>query len=85
MVTKTLIDEQATKANIEKELQSLQEQTRALDVSVFFFSGHGATEESDPSGRFYLFPVDGDRDNLGAPTSPARRSRSSAATPVETA
>ena len=58
---KTLIDDHATKREIEAALQWLQKTATWRDVSVLFFAGHGL---NDSSGKFFLLPVDGSTDKL---------------------
>jgi WD40 repeat protein len=58
---KLLTDENATRGNILDGLDWLRKQMTQRDVSVFFYSGHGARDEQ---GRFYLLPVESDPDKL---------------------
>jgi uncharacterized caspase-like protein len=52
---------EATKGGIEGGLAWLKSKMQRQDVGVVFFSGHGF---SDDAGRFYLFPVDGDAEDV---------------------
>jgi WD40 repeat protein len=56
VMTKTLVDAEATKEKIEAGLQWLQKQATWRDVSVVFYAGHGM---NDDSGQFFLIPMDG--------------------------
>lgn len=49
-----LLDAQATKANILRELQNLAAQAQPEDAVMIFFAGHGIAEEN----QFYLIPHD---------------------------
>jgi metacaspase-1 len=46
--TSIMLDAQATRANVKAALQNLVELTRAGDIAVFTYSGHG-TQVADPS------------------------------------
>lgn len=50
----TVLDADATEANLEKAFAELSKKVRAQDVFVFFMSGHGKTIDS----RFYFIPQD---------------------------
>ena len=56
-----LTDKQATRRDILKGLSWLRREMTQQDVAMFFFSGHGAKDES---GNFYLVPVDGEPTDL---------------------
>ena len=61
-VVKTCLNEQASKRRIVEGLQWLHDKPESVtDVGVFFFSGHGARDES---GGFHLVPYDGKFDDL---------------------
>ncbi len=55
-----LVDQDATRRKIIKELNWLGQRMRDQDVGLFFFSGHGAVRD----GRFYLLSVDAEVDDL---------------------
>ena len=61
-----LIDESATQSNINKELSNLVKLAGENDRVVFYFAGHGETEELglEEGDIGFLIPVDGDPDNL---------------------
>jgi uncharacterized caspase-like protein len=50
----TVLDADATAANLERTFAELSGKVRAQDVFVFFMSGHGKTID----GRFYFIPQD---------------------------
>jgi uncharacterized protein (TIGR03067 family) len=52
---KLLRDQQASRRGIEEGLAWLKSKMTPEEVGVFFFSGHGARDDSD---NFYLIPVD---------------------------
>jgi hypothetical protein len=56
-----LTDDQATQRNVLAGWTWLRRQATQRDVSVFFFSGHGAKDEA---GNFYFVPIDGDPSDL---------------------
>jgi WD40 repeat protein len=64
---KTLIESQATRRDVEAGLRWLQTAAAWNDVSVFFFAGHGLSEQS---GRFFLLPIDGAADQPDATSIP---------------
>jgi WD40 repeat protein len=55
-----LTDANATKKNIEAEMEWLAENVAEGDVGIFFFSGHGKRHE----GNFYLVPQDANVDKI---------------------
>ena len=56
-----LTDDLATRRNMLSGLSWLRREMTQRDVTVFFFSGHGAKDET---GNFYLVPVDGEPADL---------------------
>ncbi|HOD98827.1 MAG TPA: caspase family protein [Syntrophales bacterium] len=56
VVVKTLYDDDATRAGLEKAFRELEDKTRRDDVFVLFLAGHGITYEKD--GNYYFLPVD---------------------------
>jgi WD40 repeat protein len=58
---KLLTDQEATRRQILSGLSRLRRQMTQRDVAVFFFSGHGARDET---GAFHLVPFDGDPNDL---------------------
>jgi len=58
---KSLTNDHATKAAITDGFRWLQASMKPSDVGVVFYSGHGV---QDDEGGFYLFPVDGNRDDI---------------------
>jgi hypothetical protein len=60
----SLLDVQATKANITQKLSELAKQVQPEDAVIVFFAGHGTAQ----GNQFYLIPhdlgYDGPRDNL---------------------
>jgi WD40 repeat protein len=58
-----VLDKEATRERILKELRWLQEQMTDNDVGVITFSGHG---DRDDDGKFYLAPVEIDPNRLAA-------------------
>ena len=61
-----LMDEDATKSNIENAFFNLAEKTQINDAVLIFFAGHGVTRKN-PGGNEdlgYLIPVDGKVGNL---------------------
>jgi WD40 repeat protein len=61
VAAKALLDQQATRANIQAELATLRERVQGRrDLAVVYFAGHGITE----ANRFYLLPVDAKIDQL---------------------
>jgi WD40 repeat protein len=60
---RVVTDEKATRQEILKGLGWLRRSATQKDFAVFFYAGHGVKDQRD---KFYLFPVDGDRDQLVA-------------------
>jgi len=58
---KPLTNEHATRSAITDGFRWLQQSMKPSDVGVVFYSGHGV---QDDEGKFYLFPVDGNRDDI---------------------
>lgn len=56
-----LLDQEATRENLQKALDDLAHRTTAADTVVLFFSGHGAR---DSDGAAYLLPHDCSLDSL---------------------
>jgi uncharacterized caspase-like protein len=60
----TLVNEKATRANIETELVRLQASSTENDVSILFISGHGLTVQDPTTGKstgnYYFVPYDAD-------------------------
>ncbi len=56
-----LTDQEATRRKILSGLSWLRREMTQRDVAIFFFSGHGARDET---GAFHLVPVDGEPDDL---------------------
>jgi WD40 repeat protein len=56
-----LTDQEATRRQILSGLSWLRREMTQRDVAIFFFSGHGARDET---GAFHLVPVDGDPEDL---------------------
>ena len=61
-----LIDKEATQSNIKKELSNLRKKVGENDRVVFYFAGHGETEELgiDEGDIGFLLPSDADTDDL---------------------
>jgi uncharacterized caspase-like protein len=59
-----LVDERATKATVERELEWLKATSTGGGRVYFYFSGHGAPDPS--TGTSYLVPYDGDPKFLNA-------------------
>ena len=57
VVTKIIIDENATKENVLDGLEWIQKQTTSRDVAMIFLSGHGLR---DGSGDYYYIPANFD-------------------------
>jgi hypothetical protein len=60
---KTLLDGNATRANIKDGINTFLSDARVDDMVVLFFAGHGIT---DSRGRYYLLGYDGDMNNPSA-------------------
>lgn len=56
-----LTNEQATRKDILAGWTWLRREATQRDVSVFFYSGHGAKDEA---GNFYFVPIDGESQDL---------------------
>jgi WD40 repeat protein len=56
-IVKTLIDENATRGNMQDGLEWIQAQTSQHDVAMIFYAGRGI---NDNSGTFYMLPVNAD-------------------------
>jgi len=61
--TKVVVNEDATRRGILEGLNWLKEQMTQRDVGVMFYAGHGVKSND---GTFYLFPNDGEDDQLDA-------------------
>tara|TARA_B100001029_G_C15056785_1_gene455010 strand:+ start:1545 stop:2747 length:1203 start_codon:yes stop_codon:yes gene_type:complete len=63
---KTLIDKEATQSNIKRELSNIMKMAGPNDRVVFYFAGHGETQELglDQGDIGFLMPVDGSADDL---------------------
>jgi len=61
VIVKKLVDQDATRENMEDGLQWIQEQTTQKDVAMIFYAGHGT---SDNNGIFYIVPVKGNSKKL---------------------
>ena len=61
VVTKALVNGQATRSGVLAGLTWLRRQMTPSDVGVVFYSGHGAKDEA---GDYYLVPVDADPHEL---------------------
>ena len=61
-----LIDENASKINIENAFYTLVEKSKPNDAVIFFFAGHGTTKkQTGGDGDLgYLIPIDGDPEYL---------------------
>jgi uncharacterized caspase-like protein len=51
---KVLLNEEATKENIERVLNTIEEEIVAGSRLYFFISGHGAEDLSDPNKHYFL-------------------------------
>src|SRR5262249_22892775 len=67
VVAKSVLNKEATRERILKELAWLHDQMTDLDVAVITFSGHG---DRDDDGKLYLAPVDIDPKKLTATAGP---------------
>lgn len=56
VIVKTVYDDEATRAGLERAFQEMGGKTRRDDVFVLFLAGHGITYEKD--GNYYFLPVD---------------------------
>ena len=63
VIYKKLVDKDATKTNILRQLEWIRRETTSKDVAVLFFSGHGM---NDQIGKYYFLPVNVEKDNLMA-------------------
>ena len=62
---KLLLNEEATKNNIQSELFNVADKAEKNDRIFIFYAGHGETFSLKNGGELgYLVPVDGDRENL---------------------
>jgi len=61
-----LIDKEATQSNIKRELSNLRKKAGENDRVIFYFAGHGETEELgiDEGDIGFLLPSDADADDL---------------------
>ncbi len=61
-----LCDEQATKVNIETDIDWLVENTESNDRVIIFFSGHGYNHKVREDSFSYLIPTDGIKDHVSS-------------------
>lgn len=61
ILPRVLTNQDASRAKITEGFRWLKENMKPSDVGVVFYSGHGV---QDDAGGFYLFPVDGKRENI---------------------
>lgn len=60
----SLTDKEVTVANLEKKFDELAQKVRPEDTVLLYFSGHGVTDERQPTAPYYYVMADGDIDNL---------------------
>jgi WD40 repeat protein len=65
VVVRTLMDEQATRANIIEQLEWLLAKTRPGDTALLFLAGHGLTDQRN---RFFFLPINVDLKKLVSTT-----------------
>ncbi|GJQ63761.1 MAG: hypothetical protein SCALA702_28140 [Melioribacteraceae bacterium] len=60
IIVKKIYDEKADKSNIISALEQIKKESKAEDVFVFYYSGHGimSLPEKNVPSRFYFIPVD---------------------------
>lgn len=61
VVSKVLVDAQATRDDIMDGLDWIQKETTSKDVAMVFVAGHGV---NDPNGIYYFLPVNADPEKL---------------------
>ena len=59
-----LLNEQATRVSIMERFLALAKRAEPNDRILFFFAGHGHTEQGNRGETGFLFPVDGTAENL---------------------
>jgi len=70
---RVLINEKATKSDIEKNLIWLKNRVRTRDAKVFvYYSGHGAPNVRSKGAEAYIVPYDGDPDYLESTAYPLK-------------
>jgi len=70
---KVLMNEKATKGDIEKGLTWLRNRVRTRDARVFvYYSGHGAPDVRSGGAEAYMVPYDGDPDYLESTALPLK-------------
>lgn len=60
----SLKDGEVTVANLEKKFDELAQKVRPEDTVLLYFSGHGLTDDHQPTAPYYYIMADGDVDNL---------------------
>ena len=60
---RTLVDRDATRANVLDALDWLDQQVTSRDIGMVMMAGHGVTDEK---GRYWFLPVDASPNRLGA-------------------
>jgi WD40 repeat protein len=60
---RTLVDRDATRANVLDALDWLDQQVTSRDIGMLMMAGHGVTDEK---GRYWFLPVDASPSRLGA-------------------
>jgi len=61
IVTRVLVDSEASQSNVRAQLKWLADSGRSGDVTMLFIAGHGVTSED---GRYYFIPYDGKDEDL---------------------
>lgn len=61
VVTRVLVDSEASQSNVRAQLKWLADSGRSGDVTMLFIAGHGVTSED---GRYYFIPYDGKGEDL---------------------
>ncbi|MFQ5481086.1 MAG: caspase family protein [Thermodesulfobacteriota bacterium] len=75
---RVLINEKATKSDIDKNLTWLKNRVRTRDAKVFvYYSGHGAPNIRSKGAEAYIVPYDGDPDYLESTAYPLKSMYSS--------
>ncbi|MEJ5301270.1 MAG: caspase family protein [Thermodesulforhabdaceae bacterium] len=64
VITKVIVDEQATRENILDGLEWIRKSTKPTDVAMIFLAGHGLTDNLNQV--YYFMPVNGDPERLMA-------------------
>lgn len=62
VVTKVIVDEQATRENILDGLEWIRKETTSRDVAMIFLAGHGLTDNRNQV--YYFLPINGDPEKL---------------------